>query len=271
MLFRILVFVFAIVSFSSAGAQDAVVGTIMPRLDALTRAETLRAIRHAESSILYDMHAHIRRGRTTDLESLEKQLPGFFDRAAFCYRALTLLAEKRGFPNIASVYRIRADIFSDRTQGKINSSEFAKREAESERTIVRALTLEMASLEKDAPPNPSTRASLARLGNALGQSIIASAAKEFGPVPTSQSGPTPLVGYGQVSRSDGLKTFFVAGTFPNASECERISKIFSDNWVNSAKAAGHSGKLESLTCDASVPRGTEYESLRHGTAAKHYI
>ena len=88
---------------------------------------------------------------------------------------------------------------------------------------------------------------------------------------TPQAGPTPLVGYGQVSRSDGLKTFFVAGTFPNASECERVSKIFSDNWVNSAKAAGHSGKLESLTCDASVPRGTEYESLRHGTAAKHYI
>ena len=86
-----------------------------------------------------------------------------------------------------------------------------------------------------------------------------------------QPGPPSLVGYGHVSRSDGLKTFFVTGTFPNTSECERVSKIFADNWVNSAKTAGHSGKLESLTCDASVPRGTEYESLRHGTAAKHYI
>jgi uncharacterized protein len=271
MLFRILVFIFAAVSFSPAGAQDAIVATIMPRLDALSRAETLRTIRHAESSILYDMHALIRRVQVTDLENLEKQVPGFFNRAAFCYRALTLLAEKKGFPNIASLYRARADIFSDRTQGKINPSEYAKREAESERTIVRALTLKMASLEKDAPPNQSTKESLTKLGGSLGQSIVASAAKEFGPVPTPQTGPTPLVGYGQVSRSDGLKTFFVAGTFPNTSECERVSKIFSDNWVNSAKAAGHSGKLESLTCDASVPRGTEYESLRHGTAAKHYI
>ena len=46
------------------------------------------------------------------------------------------------------------------------------------------------------------------------------------PQATPQPVPPPLVGYGHVSRSDGLKTFFVAGTFPNASECERVSKIF---------------------------------------------
>jgi hypothetical protein len=253
MAYRVFFFVCLFMSASPAMAQEAVVAQAIPKLDSLTRAETFRTIRYAESSILYEMHAPIRRGQVTDLENLEKQLPGFFNRAAFCYRALTLLAEKQGFSNIASIYRARADIYSDRAQGKINLAEFTKREAESQRIAVRTLTSEMASLEKDAPPNKSTIDSLVRLGDSLGQSILASAMKEFPPPAGEQSQSAArtqdalaaLVGYGQIARSDGLNVFFVLGSFPTREQCDSAKKAFSDTVLSLTKSSQHSAKIES--------------------------
>jgi uncharacterized protein len=81
----------------------------------------------------------------------------------------------------------------------------------------------------------------------------------------------PLFGFGQISRSDGLKTFFVTGTHPTKAQCERLTNIFVTSQANTAKAAGHTATLESLACETSVPRDTDYEALRYGTPGAHYM
>jgi uncharacterized protein len=273
MLFRILVLIFAIVSFSPVHAQEAAVARLMPQLEPLTRAETFRAIRYAESSILYEILAPIRRGRVKDLENLEKYLPGFLNRAAFCYRALALLMEKHGFSNVASLYRARADIYSDRAQGKIDFSELTKREAESERNVVGALTLEMASLEKDMPPSESKKKMLLGLGDTLGQNILLAATNEFGSLQAGQTTQpkTALIGYGRILRSDNLNVFFLLGAFASTEQCESAKKTFADDFLASAKAKKLTAKVETSVCEARVPSGTEYEALRSGAPAKHYV
>lgn len=248
--------------------------------------ESLLLLKYAENAIADDLERMAKNAPPKDAQ-VREHLMAFFKRAAFNYRALTLLFERKQFPAIAAVYRARAELYDDFLQGKVKSPQLEKREAENESAKMRALTQELAALQKSEPAfAESRRKSLEELGGTIGRGIAVAAmmnatpassaekAEPAKPTPSPQSAPSlsaPLVGYGHVSRSDGLKTFFVNGTFPTVSECERITKIFVDNTVASAKVAGHTAKLESSACETGVPRGTEYESLRHGTPTKHYV
>ena len=136
-------------------------------------------------------------------------------------------------------------------------------------TQTKTTSSELADIAARLPPSQLAEAK--KRISAWKPGTIASKSAAIPSQSTPQAGSPPLVGYGQISRSDGLKTFFVGGNYPNKSECERISKIFVDNWVASAKAGGHSAKLESSACEVSVPRDSAYDSLRHGTASQHYV
>ena len=81
----------------------------------------------------------------------------------------------------------------------------------------------------------------------------------------------PLFGMAQVSRDDGLLVFVLAGSFDDRGFCERKVLEFTGNFLDSAIAAGHTAKLDAAFCVDRVPKGTEFDALRHGTRTTHYI
>lgn len=167
-------------------AQDAIVARVIPELRDLSPSETLRGIKHAETAVAGDLEATARDYKSLkapDEKEKEEHVTTFFKHAAFCYRALALLFERKDFSNLAAIYRVHAEIYDDFLQGKINPTQFEKREKENEAAKLRALTLELAALEKNGPPKEGTVSSLEKLGNALGQVILVAAANELGDVP----------------------------------------------------------------------------------------
>lgn len=170
---------------SPANAQDAIIAKITPHLDKLDRAKTLRGIKYAENAVADDLEQTARdAGHLTFTEKeREEHVTAFFKRARFCYRALTLLFEKKDFPRLAKIYSLRAGHYNEFLERKISRKQFIELEKENEAVKMRALTLELAALEKSGPPNEGTVRSLERMGNALGQIILQAAGNELGGVP----------------------------------------------------------------------------------------
>jgi hypothetical protein len=164
-----------------AHAQQAIVAAIKPHFAELGRAEILRGIRGAEDEVTRDLEPTIADARF--LTGNEKDMAAYYKRAAFCYRALTLLIEKTDFPNIAAIYRARAELYDDILQGKISTAQFETREKENETAKLRTVTAELTALDKEASPHEGTQQSLEQLGYAIGQVILAAVHKQQGDVP----------------------------------------------------------------------------------------
>lgn len=162
-------------------AQDEIIAKVIPQLRDLSRSETLRGIKGAEKEVAKDLDPTIADAKF--LTDNEKDIAAYFKRAAFCYRALTLLLEKNDFPNIAAIYRARAELYDDILKGKISTEQLETREKETEAAKLRTVTAELAALDKKAPPKEGTLKSLERLGYALGQIILTAVYNEQGDVP----------------------------------------------------------------------------------------
>ena len=186
MLYRIFFIVSLFVSVSPAKSQDAIVARLIPEMRDLGRADTLRGIKYAENAVADDLEATARLGqwlKASNEKEKKEDERAFYKYAAYCYRALTLLLEKKDLPNIAAAYRARAQLFDDFAQEKINVAQFQDRQKENEATKLRALTLELAASEKNDPPKEGKIKSLERMGQVLGQVILTAASKELGDVP----------------------------------------------------------------------------------------
>jgi TPR repeat protein len=186
MLHRVFFLVCLFVWVPPAMAQNAILAEVIPHLAKLGRAETLRGIKYAENAVADDLEETARLGEQLKASSEKEKREderAFFKYAAYCYRALTLLLEKKDFPNIAAGYRARAQLFDDFALERINSVQFESRQKENEAAKLRALTSELAGLEKDGPPNEGKIRSLERMGQVLGKLILTAASKDLGDVP----------------------------------------------------------------------------------------
>jgi hypothetical protein len=79
-------------------AQNAILAEVIPHLAKLGRAETLRGIKYAENAVADDLQATARLGerlKASNEKEEKEDERAFFKHAAYCYRALTLLLEKK--------------------------------------------------------------------------------------------------------------------------------------------------------------------------------
>jgi hypothetical protein len=75
----------------------------------------------------------------------------------------------------------------------------------------------------------------------------------------------------QLSRADGLLMFVVLGSFNDRPTCGAQLEILVANFMQSAEVNGRPGSLDMAACAPDVPRGSEFDALRHGTPTRHYV
>lgn len=80
-----------------------------------------------------------------------------------------------------------------------------------------------------------------------------------------------MVGMAQISRSDGLVTWIVLGSFQSRETCFGSVNKYIENFIENAIEAGFSAQRDFAACDTRVPKGTEFEALRLGTNSNRYI
>lgn len=176
---------------------DIVVEKVGSQLKGLKRSEILRTIRYAERKVDTYLEEIARSAKSVNGPEKEEHSAAFFKHGHHYYRALTSLLEKHGFAKIAEPYRVRAKLYDEGMQGKIDLGQFEQREKESAVAKQNALSRELAALDKTAPPKAGALKALPKLGDVLSEVILLDAAHQLGDPPD-----TYAFNHGMIALSD---------------------------------------------------------------------
>jgi hypothetical protein len=163
--------------------QDAYLAQVVHQLVDLSPSEILRTIKKVEHEITNYLQEIARSAKSVSEKERDEHLAAYFKHGGYYYRALTLLLEKNDVPELATIYRARAELYNNVQHGRIDIAQFEEREAQNEASKLSALTLELATLEKGAPLKKGTLISLGRLGDVISEAIFLAAAGELGDPP----------------------------------------------------------------------------------------
>ncbi len=157
---------------ASAHAQNSLLDQLNKELAPLSRLETLLVLKFAENKVSDQLQAIATDPAPKNPDEKSKHLLFFFKTAASSYGSLALLTEKR-FPDVATTYRARTDLYSDFVRGKLKWPEFEAKEKANETAKQQALEQQLTSLQKTEPAITGSKSqSLPTLGDRIGSMIV---------------------------------------------------------------------------------------------------